>query len=121
MLRSPAAKCLPSCPGPAVIFKCKGASADEGKVLGRRNGPLEETAEADNKKKKSACEAFGPGACADNRDRCSLCKEKMSGVELCFRPSVATKLPPCEPWRLLRPLRYPVLPLLPLGPSGAAL
>ena len=80
----------------AVIFDCSGD--DEAvEAVGRRAGP----ADAENKKKAKpapweVCESFGPGKCDDNRDRCSLCKEKYSGTELCFRPHVAAKLPPCE-------------------------
>jgi hypothetical protein len=42
------------------------------------------------------CESYGPAQCKKNDDRCSLCTDKASGVDLCFRPSVAAKLPPCE-------------------------
>ena len=69
------------------MFKCSEVNTEE--------------ADEDSNKAKPApwevCETYGPAECGDNKDRCSLCKEKTSGVELCFDPKIASTLPPCEP------------------------
>ena len=87
------------CLDAAVVFKCSEVKTEEAAA-----NEVAEEADEDNKKAKPApwevCEMYGPGECADNKDRCSLCKQKTSGKELCFRPHVAAKLPPCEPLQL---------------------
>ncbi len=73
---------------PPFIFHCQLPS-----------GGAELAAEPESKPQPApweVCESFGPARCKRNDDRCSLCTENASGLELCFRPSVAAKLPPCE-------------------------